>query len=178
MNDLLASPIASLAALRREEAQCRRCDLYRGATQVVPGEGEAHAALMLVGEQPGDREDRAGQPFVGPAGRVLDQALADAGIRRADAFVTNAVKHFKYELRGKRRLHKRPDAGDHPPVAACEPRRRSTPNTAALSATCGPPRRLSVERLAHSPPLARLSRCLPTSSALTAVAALPQALRI
>ncbi|MGA8398651.1 MAG: uracil-DNA glycosylase family protein, partial [Stellaceae bacterium] len=124
MNDLLASPIASLAALRREEAQCRRCDLYRGATQVVPGEGEAHAALMLVGEQPGDREDRAGQPFVGPAGRVLDQALADAGIRRADAFVTNAVKHFKYELRGKRRLHKRPDAGDHPPVAAPAPANR------------------------------------------------------
>lgn len=116
MNDLFATPVASLAVLRREEAQCRRCDLYRGATQSVPGEGEVHAALMLVGEQPGDREDLAGKPFVGPAGRILDRALAEAGIRRGDAFVTNAVKHFKYELRGKRRLHKRPDAGE---IEAC-----------------------------------------------------------
>jgi len=116
LNDLFAAPVASLVALRREEAQCRRCDLYRGATQVVPGEGEAHAALMLIGEQPGDREDLAGKPFIGPAGHILDRALAEAGIRRGDAFVTNAVKHFKYELRGKRRLHKRPDAGE---IEAC-----------------------------------------------------------
>lgn len=116
MNDLFAAPIASLAALRREEAHCRRCELYRQATQVVPGEGELGAALMLVGEQPGDSEDRAGKPFVGPAGRILDRALAAAGIPRGGAFVTNAVKHFKYELRGKRRLHKRPDAGE---IEAC-----------------------------------------------------------
>jgi uracil-DNA glycosylase len=82
----------------------------------VPGEGELGAALMLVGEQPGDSEDRAGKPFVGPAGRILDRALADAGIPRGGAFVTNAVKHFKYDLRGKRRLHKRPDAGE---IEAC-----------------------------------------------------------
>jgi uracil-DNA glycosylase len=116
VNDLFASPIASLAALRREEGQCRRCDLYRDATQVVPGEGGARVALMLVGEQPGDREDLAGKPFVGPAGHILDRALDEAGIRRGDAFVTNAVKHFKYALRGKRRLHKRPDAGE---IEAC-----------------------------------------------------------
>jgi DNA polymerase len=105
-----AMNIASLTALAREEASCRRCPLYKNATQVVPGEGRAGAALMLVGEQPGDSEDREGRPFVGPAGRVLDQALAAAGIERSDAFVTNAVKHFKFEERGKRRLHKRPNA--------------------------------------------------------------------
>jgi DNA polymerase len=100
----------SLTELAAAEAECRRCELYRFATQVVPGEGRVHAPLMLVGEEPGDKEDLAGTPFVGPAGRVLDQALADAGIARNDAFVTNAVKHFKYEMRGKRRLHKRPNA--------------------------------------------------------------------
>jgi uracil-DNA glycosylase family protein len=116
MNDFFAPSIESLAALRHEEVACRRCELYRGATQVVSGEGKAHAALMLVGEQPGDREDLAGRPFVGPAGGVLDRALAEAGIRRSEVFVTNAVKHFKYEWRGKRRLHKRPDAGE---IEAC-----------------------------------------------------------
>lgn len=116
MNDLYSPPVGSLAALRREETGCRRCDLYRNATQVVPGEGEAGVALMLVGEQPGDREDLAGKPFVGPAGGVLDRALVEAGIRRGDVFVTNAVKHFKYDWRGKRRLHKRPDAGE---IEAC-----------------------------------------------------------
>jgi DNA polymerase len=92
------------------EAECRRCPLYRDATQVVPGEGRAGARLLLVGEQPGDKEDIAGKPFVGPAGRILDEALEQAGIARGDAFVTNAVKHFKHEMRGKRRLHKRPNA--------------------------------------------------------------------
>ena len=116
MNDVFAPPIISLTALHREETRCRRCDLYRDATQVVPGEGSTSAALMLVGEQPGDSEDRAGKPFVGPAGHILDRALAEAGIRREKAFVTNAVKHFKHELRGKRRLHKRPDAGE---IQAC-----------------------------------------------------------
>jgi uracil-DNA glycosylase len=107
--DQAVAPITSLAKLAQAEANCRRCPLYRDATQAVPGEGPKHAKFMLVGEQPGDREDLAGKPFVGPAGRILDQALADAGIDRNEAFVTNAVKHFKHEMRGKRRLHKRPN---------------------------------------------------------------------
>jgi DNA polymerase len=111
-NDLFATPVRSLDDLRREEAECRRCPLYRNATQVVPGEGLREAELMLVGEQPGDKEDLAGRPFVGPAGRILDRALDDAGIDRRKVFVTNAVKHFKYEWRGKRRLHKKPNAGE------------------------------------------------------------------
>ena len=100
----------TLAQLREAEARCTRCPLYKFATQVVSGEGRAGARLMLVGEQPGDKEDLAGKPFVGPAGRLLDQALEQAGIPRGDAYVTNAVKHFKFEMRGKRRLHKRPNA--------------------------------------------------------------------
>jgi probable DNA metabolism protein len=95
---------------------CRRCELWRDATQGVAGEGKVSAKIMLVGEQPGDREDLAGQPFVGPAGKVLDKALAEAGAPRGEAYVTNAVKHFKHELRGKRRLHKTPDTGE---VEAC-----------------------------------------------------------
>jgi uracil-DNA glycosylase family protein len=100
----------ALAELRAEEANCTRCPLYKFATQVVSGEGRVHSRLMLVGEQPGDKEDLAGRPFVGPAGRLLDEALEQAGIVRTDVFVTNAVKHFKHEMRGKRRLHKRPNA--------------------------------------------------------------------
>src|SRR5580658_11204806 len=107
--DQAASSITSLRKLAQAEADCRRCPLYRNATQAVPGEGPGHATLMLVGEQPGDKEDLAGKPFVGPAGRVFDQALADAGIDRKATFVTGAVKHFKHEMRGKRRLHKRPN---------------------------------------------------------------------
>jgi DNA polymerase len=103
-------PITSLRRLSQEEQECRRCPLYRDATQAVPGEGPSHAAFMFVGEQPGDKEDLTGKPFVGPAGRVLDQALGDAGIPREETYVTNAVKHFKHEMRGKRRLHKRPNA--------------------------------------------------------------------
>jgi uracil-DNA glycosylase len=102
--------ITSLRALRSAEATCTRCPLYRNATQVVPGEGPARARLMMVGEQPGDQEDKQGHPFVGPAGGVLAKALAEAGIDRKDVFVTNAVKHFKFEPRGKRRLHKKPNA--------------------------------------------------------------------
>ena len=101
--------ITSLRALREAEADCTRCPLYKNATRVVPGEGPAHAGLMLVGEQPGDQEDLAGKPFVRPAGRVLDEALRDAGLDRKTIYVTNAVKHFKFEPRGKRRLHKRPN---------------------------------------------------------------------
>jgi DNA polymerase len=102
--------VKSLSALRAAENDCRRCPLYKDATQAVPGQGQLGASMMLVGEQPGDQEDRAGLPFVGPAGRVLDRALEEAGIERKRVFVTNAVKHFKYEMRGKRRLHKRPNA--------------------------------------------------------------------
>jgi uracil-DNA glycosylase len=109
MDQESAKPIKSLRALAEAEGACRRCPLYREATQAVPGEGPSHADLMLVGEQPGDKEDLAGKPFVGPAGRILDAALKDAGIAREDTFVTNAVKHFKHEMRGKRRLHKRPN---------------------------------------------------------------------
>ena len=99
----------SLSQLGQAERACTRCPLYRDTTQAVPGDGPSRAAFMLVGEQPGDKEDLAGKPFVGPAGRVLDQALRDAGIARDETFVTNAVKHFKHEMRGKRRLHKRPN---------------------------------------------------------------------
>ena len=108
--------IRSLSALRDAEAACTRCPLYREATQVVPGEGPKHARVMMVGEQPGDQEDRQGRPFVGPAGRMLDRAIVDAGIDRKQVFVTNAVKHFKFEPRGKRRLHKRPNASE---IEAC-----------------------------------------------------------
>jgi uracil-DNA glycosylase len=102
-------PIGSLGKLAEAEQACRRCPLYRDTIQAVPGEGAKDAAIMLVGEQPGDKEDIAGKPFVGPAGSLLDRALKDAGIARAETFVTNAVKHFKHEMRGKRRLHKRPN---------------------------------------------------------------------
>ncbi|MGZ3289986.1 MAG: UdgX family uracil-DNA binding protein [Xanthobacteraceae bacterium] len=105
----VAPAIKSLAELARAENLCTRCPLYKNATQAVPGEGRRHAHLMLVGEEPGDKEDLAGKPFIGPAGQVLDRALAEADIPRTEVFVTNAVKHFKYELRGKRRLHKRPN---------------------------------------------------------------------
>ncbi len=101
--------ITSLRSLAEAEAACTRCPLYRDATQAVPGEGRLGASVMLVGEQPGDKEDIAGKPFLGPAGRILDQALQDAGVAREQTFVTNAVKHFKHEMRGKRRLHKRPN---------------------------------------------------------------------
>src|SRR5438477_7697988 len=100
----------TFTGLRRSEALCTRCPLYLPATQVVPGEGPEHAPLMMVGEQPGNDEDLAGHPFVGPAGRMLDRAIAEAGLDRKAIFVTNAVKHFKFEPRGKRRLHKRPNA--------------------------------------------------------------------
>jgi uracil-DNA glycosylase len=101
--------IRSLGKLAEAEQACRRCPLYRDTTQAVPGEGAKAAGIMLVGEQPGDKEDIAGKPFVGPAGNLLDRALKDAGIARDETFVTNAVKHFKHEMRGKRRLHKRPN---------------------------------------------------------------------
>jgi uracil-DNA glycosylase len=94
-------PIKSLGKLAAAEQRRQRCPLYRSATQAVPGEGPKTATFILVGEQPGDKEDLAGKPFVGPAGRILDQARQDAGIAREETFVTNAVKHFKHEMRGK-----------------------------------------------------------------------------
>jgi len=108
--DLEPRELTTLAALREEARTCRRCPLYQNATQTVFGEGPEHAPMMLVGEQPGDQEDLQGHPFVGPAGKVLDRALAEAGIDRKHIYLTNAVKHFKNEPRGKRRLHKRPNA--------------------------------------------------------------------
>jgi uracil-DNA glycosylase family protein len=110
------SRASRLDALRSQAAGCTRCPLYKNATQTVFGEGDPRARLMLVGEQPGDIEDREGHPFVGPAGRILDQALDAAGIRRASVYVTNAVKHFKWEPRGKRRIHKTPNQRE---IAAC-----------------------------------------------------------
>jgi DNA polymerase len=100
---------ASLDAARRKADTCTRCPLYKHATQTVLGEGPARAPLMLVGEQPGDQEDLQGRPFVGPAGKVLDRAMEEAGMERDQVFITNAVKHFKFESRGKKRLHKRPN---------------------------------------------------------------------
>jgi uracil-DNA glycosylase len=98
--------------------ECRGCDLHQDADRVVPGEGPARARMMFIGEQPGDMEDKEGHVFVGPAGRLLDKALAEAGIDRADVFLTNAVKHFRFERQGKRRIHKTPAAGH---IAACHP---------------------------------------------------------
>src|SRR5215213_419097 len=122
MDRMDASPFVpetnSLSALREAAAGCRGCPLYAPATQTVFGEGPRRAPLMMVGEMPGDREDRAGHVFVGPAGRELDAGLENAGIARADAYVTNVVKHFKFRERGKRRIHDTPKKGE---VDACLP---------------------------------------------------------
>ena len=109
---------ASLTSLRESVQQCRGCDLYKHATQAVLGEGKRGSKLMLVGEQPGDQEDKQGRPFVGPAGRLLDRALEEAGIDRETVYVTNEVKHFKFTPQGKRRIHKKPNAEE---VRACRP---------------------------------------------------------
>lgn len=109
---------SSLAEIREAARECTACHLYRRATQTVFGEGPKHATIMLVGEQPGDYEDVAGKPFVGPAGKIMDRALEEAGIDRKQVYVTNAVKHFKWEPRGKRRIHKKPNSRE---IAACRP---------------------------------------------------------
>ena len=108
----------SLQSLRAAAARCTACPLYARATQTVFGEGPAHASLMLVGEQPGDQEDREGRPFVGPAGKLLDHCMAEAGLDRSEAYVTNAVKHFKWVARGKRRIHSKPNSME---IKACKP---------------------------------------------------------
>jgi uracil-DNA glycosylase len=108
----------TLPALREAAAGCRGCHLWQVGTQTVFGEGRAGAGAVFVGEQPGDQEDRAGKPFVGPAGRLFDEALEEAGIDRTAVYVTNAVKHFKWQARGKRRIHQKPNAAE---VAACKP---------------------------------------------------------
>src|SRR5437667_9936323 len=114
----LVPPRPTLPALRKAAAGCQACELWKRGTQTVFGEGAPHAQVMLVGEQPGNDEDLAGHPFVGPAGKLLDRALEEAGIDRRQAYVTNAVKHFKWEPRGKRRIHAKPNAAE---IAACWP---------------------------------------------------------
>src|SRR5215469_15415006 len=109
---------SSLTAVREAAQHCRACHLHKRGTQTVFGEGPKHAPMMLVGEQPGDYEDVAGKPFVGPAGKIMDQALEEAGIDRTEVYVTNAVKHFKWEPRGKRRIHQKPNSRE---IAACRP---------------------------------------------------------
>ena len=108
----------TLSSVRAAARDCRGCPLWKNATQTVFGEGQCSARIMFIGEQPGDLEDRKGKPFVGPAGKLLDEALTQAGISRSDCYFTNAVKHFKWEPRGKRRIHKKPSPRE---VAACRP---------------------------------------------------------
>jgi uracil-DNA glycosylase family protein len=114
----LIPPRPTVSRLREAAAGCTACPLWKPATQTVFGEGPAKARMMLVGEQPGDREDIEGHPFVGPAGRELDRGLEAAGIERRDVYLTNVVKHFKYKARGKRRIHQKPDAAE---IGACKP---------------------------------------------------------
>jgi uracil-DNA glycosylase len=145
---------AKLAKAAKEAKACTRCTLYRNATQTVFGEGPPGAGIMLVGEQPGDREDLAGKPFVGPAGKMLDRALEEAGVDRSQVYVTNVVKHFKNEPRGKRRLHRKPNRYE---VEVCRvwlaqeielvrPRLVLTLGVTAASALAGRPVVLSRER--------------------------------
>ena len=117
-DQLFGTEARTLDELRAEAADCKACDLWKTGTHTVFGEGEPSAEIVFVGEQPGDKEDVAGRPFVGPAGRVLDEALEAAGIDRSLAYVTNAVKHFKWVARGKRRIHQKPNAAE---LAACRP---------------------------------------------------------
>ena len=145
---------AELDALRKRAAKCTNCPLFENATQTVFGEGSAKARLMLVGEQPGDMEDREGHPFVGPAGRILNQALEEAGIPRDLTYVTNVVKHFKWEPRGKRRMHKTPAQREidacfqwlEGEMQAVKPRAIVALGATAAKALLGPRFRISTER--------------------------------
>ncbi|MCU1488966.1 MAG: uracil-DNA glycosylase [Acidimicrobiaceae bacterium] len=157
----LPEAVDDLDELRRAAAQCHGCDLYRPATQTVFGEGPPGASLLMVGEQPGDQEDRQGEPFVGPAGHVLDQAMERAGIDRRQVYVTNAVKHFKWVPQGSRRLHKTPSAREvaacrpwlHAEIAAVRPRIVLCLGAVAAKALFGPSFLVSTERgKVHEPP--------------------------
>jgi uracil-DNA glycosylase len=147
-------PGARLEDLRRQAAGCRACPLWANATQTVFGEGAPRARLMIVGEQPGDAEDREGHPFVGPAGRVLDEGLAAAGIDRRQVYVTNAVKHFKWEPRGKRRIHKTPAQREieachqwlEAELATVRPRLILALGATAAKALLGPAFRITLSR--------------------------------
>src|SRR5689334_14714755 len=145
---------ATLQQLREAAKNCRACDLWRTGTQTVFGAGAAHPKIMFVGEQPGNQEDLEGKPFVGPAGKLLDSALEEAGIDRSKTYVTNAVKHFRWEPRGKRRIHKKPNAAE---IAACrpwlqaeidvvKPRAIVCLGSTAAQAVIGPKFRVSVQR--------------------------------
>jgi DNA polymerase len=151
----------TLKSLREEAAECKACDLWRRGTQTVFGEGKQTSTVMFVGEQPGDKEDLSGRPFVGPAGALLDRALEEAGIDRTKVYVTNVVKHFKWEPRGKRRIHKKPNAVE---IAACrpwlnaeiavvKPKAIVCLGSTAAQAVIGPKFRVSVQRaqFAESP---------------------------
>jgi len=146
--------VTALATLRAEAADCKACDLWKTGTQTVFGEGEPTSTVMFVGEQPGDKEDLAGRPFVGPAGALLDRALEEAGIDRTKVYVTNVVKHFKWEPRGKRRIHKKPNGVE---INACRPWldaeiRAVQPSaivclgSTAAQAVIGPKFRVSIQR--------------------------------
>ncbi|MDQ3809940.1 MAG: UdgX family uracil-DNA binding protein [Chloroflexota bacterium] len=144
----------SLDSLREASAGCQACDLYRTGTQTVFGEGLSRAEVMFIGEQPGDQEDRAGLPFVGPAGRVLDEALVEVGINRDNVYVTNVVKHFKWVARGKRRIHSKPNAREiraclpwlHAELAVVKPRVIVLLGATAAQALLGPAFRVSQHR--------------------------------
>lgn len=147
-------PTRDLEDLKEAAAGCRACDLWENATQTVFGEGAGRARMMLVGEQPGDQEDLQGKPFVGPAGRLLEKALEEAGIDRAKVYITNAVKHFRWTRRGKRRLHEKPNAGQiracrpwlEAELEAVRPRVMVLMGATAAQSVMGPSFRVSVQR--------------------------------
>jgi uracil-DNA glycosylase len=152
---IIATPEGeSLAELRAAAEECRACPLWKHATRTVFGEGPDNAKILMIGEQPGDEEDRSGHPFVGPAGKLLDSALAELGIDRARIYVTNAVKHFKFELRGKRRLHKSPNRSEQraclpwllAEIGRVRPRRIICLGATAAQAVFGPSFRLMKNR--------------------------------
>jgi len=146
--------VSALSKLEAEAAECRACDLWKNATQTVFGEGKATSTVMFVGEQPGNSEDLQGRPFVGPAGALLDRALDEAGIDRSRVYVTNVVKHFKWEPRGKKRIHKKPNAAEitacrpwlHAEIDVVKPRVIVCLGSTAAQAILGPKFRVSTQR--------------------------------